>query len=296
MSSPASNARVDRNKLESVYMEAAEVRERLERTLHRRITGAEWRQLQLRDLVGEYLRNPFRLTEQENWREFRKSAKRELDLLRAFREDEVQEQMGAIEHVRPEQTIDYETYTPTDPEDPVFARSRALGALDDLRSGGAALPRARMHGTLLPRGGVDGTLPQWVHVLAVELWMPAEEVMERHRSLQRTLMAEARPPRTHARAFDVARFVWELEKHYGRRLSWPAMCREWNEFPLTKPFDSWRDFRTNFIRGAEATPPRYIATDEELTKQVREASTRGRAVVFDEWARQVLAATVHQPE
>ena len=27
-------------------------------------------------------------------------------------------------------------------------------------------------------GARDGTLPQWVHVIAVEMWMPAEKIME----------------------------------------------------------------------------------------------------------------------
>jgi len=151
-----------------------------------------------------------------------------------------------------------------------------------------------MHGTLLPRGGVDGTVPQWVWVMAAELWMPAEEVAKSFRAMQRTLMVDSDQPRTQARALAVARFVWEVEAAYGERPSWPEMCKRWNDSPMTRPFERWRDFRANFVRGAKATLPRYKATDAEITAQVREATTRGKAVAFDAWVSQVLAATVQQ--
>ena len=149
-----------------------------------------------------------------------------------------------------------------------------------------------MTGVLLPRGGVDGTVPQWVYVIAAELWMPAEEVARAFRTRQRSLMVEADQPRTKSRAFEVARFVWEAEAAYGERPPWPELCKLWNDYPMTTPFDSWRGFRTTFKRGEKAALPRYKATDEQITEQVREASNRGRAVAFDLWASQVLAATV----
>jgi hypothetical protein len=151
-----------------------------------------------------------------------------------------------------------------------------------------------MHSTLLPRGGVDGTLPQWVYIIAVELWMPAEEVMKNYRQMQRTMMSQPDPPRTQARALNVARFVWEQELHYGKRPSWPVLCERWNNYPLTRPFGSWRDFRTNFFRGAKATAPRYVATQEQLTEQVK-SHARERAGLFYSWADKVLAATVQLP-
>jgi hypothetical protein len=92
----------------------------------------------------------------------------------------------------------------------------------------------------------------------------------------------------------VARFVWEVEASYGERPSWPEMCKLWNDSPMTRPFEDWRDFRTYFLRGEKATLPRYKATDEQITEQVREASKRGEAVAFDSWASHVLAATVQQ--
>jgi hypothetical protein len=96
---------------------------------------------------------------------------------------------------------------PVDLDDRTSARSSALGALNHLRSGGSAPPRATIHGTLLPRGGVDGTIPQWVYVIAVELWTPPTEVAKSFRAMQQALMVDSDQPRTQARAFNVARFV-----------------------------------------------------------------------------------------
>lgn len=291
----AFNDKVDRNKLGGVHINPAEVKSRLEKTLRREISWAEWRSLQHRGLVDEYSRNPLAYTDEENWREFRDSARRELDFLRRYREDDIREQAGSITDAYPEHYVDYQaTDLPVDPENRTSARGRALGALNHLRADESAPPRAAMHSTLLPRGGVDGTLPQWVYITAVELWMPAEEVASRYRQMQRTMMAEPDPPRTQARALNVARFVWEVEKHHGKRLPWRIMWQRWNKHPLTRPFNNWRDFRTNFVRGADATPPRYVATDEQLTEEVR-FNARNGALAFRSWANQVLASTVHQP-
>jgi len=151
-----------------------------------------------------------------------------------------------------------------------------------------------MRGALLPRGGVDGTVPQFVWVMAAELWVAAEEVARSFRAAQRNLMAKPDQPRTHTRAFEVARFVWAVEAERGELPSWAELCRLWNDSPMTEPFDRWRDFHTYFKRGKRATLPRYKATDEEITEQVREAETRGVAVAFDAWVSQVRAATVQQ--
>lgn len=274
-------------------MDPLEVKARLERALHREIAWPEWRHLQRTDVVGEYLRNPLECTEEENWREFRDSAKRQLDFLRSFRDDEAREQAGDIRGDY-EYGGGYQADSPADPEDRVSARLGAIGALNMLHSDDSAPSRSAMSSTLLPRGGVDGTLPQWVYVTAVEMWMPAEKVMEAYRWMQQTMMVEPDPPKTQPRAFNVARFVWEQERQYGERPPWPVMCERWNNYPLTRPFKSWRDFRTYFFRGAKATPPRYIATDEQLTDVVRREAGNG-ARVFHSWAGQVLAATVHQP-
>ena len=230
-----------------------------------------------------------------DWPEFRDGVKDNLSAIRRFRDNDRREQAGDLEEVPLENGADYQTENPpVDPEDRTFARGLALSARDHLHSDGPAPPRARMHSTLLPRGGVDCTAPQWVYVTAVELWMPAEEVANAYRRMQRTLMSEPDQPKTQARAFNVARFVWEIEAVHGGRLSWPEMCKRWNDFPMTRPFESWRDFRKNFVRGAKATLPRYTATDKQITEQVREATIRGEAVAFDAWVRQVRAATVQR--
>ena len=277
-------------------MNSRDIKARLERALHKPITPAEWLNLQHRGLVDEYSRNPLAYTDEENWREFRDSARRELDFLRQYREDSTQEQAGDLEDVYLDHSVGYQIDdSPADPEDRASARRYALGALNALRASETAPSRAAVDSMLLPRGGVDGTLPQWVNIMAVELWVPAEEVAEKHRRKQQAMMTEPDPPKTRARAFNVARFVWELERHYGERPPWPVMCERWNNFPLTRPFERWRDFRTNFLRGAKATPPRYVASNEQLTEQVR-VQAREQAGLFHYWAGKVLAATVQQPE
>lgn len=260
----------------------------MERALHKPITSAEWRHLERVDLVCEYSRGSL------SWREFRDHAADQLDAVRSFYEDKLREESEGMGDSYLEYTAGYQAEEPVDPEDRASARRYALGALNALRASDSAPPRSAMHSTLLPRGGVDGTLPQLVNIIAVELWVPAEEVAKQHRLMQQTMMVEPDPPKTRARAFNVARFVWELERHYGERPPWPVMCERWNNFPLTRPFERWRDFRTNFLRGAKATPPRYVASNEQLTEQVR-VHAGEQAGLFHYWARQVLAATVQQP-
>ncbi len=101
------------------------------------------------------------------------------------------------------------------------------------------------------------------------------------------LLADPNPPKTQTRAFKVAQFVWENERVHGKRPPWPVLCERWNNSPfgqLAGTFDSWRDLRTNFVRGAKATPPRYIATNEQMTELVRSRSHQG---AFDMWASKV---------
>ncbi len=271
-------------------MKNLKVKVELERSLHRKISGPEWRHLERKEFVSMFERNSL------DWREFRECAREEFECLRSLREDEARERLGVAVDEYPGDRIGYQQEgLPADPEDRVSARMGAIGARNILRAKESAPPRAAMHSTLLPRGGVDGTLPQLVYITAVELWMPAEEVMKAYRRMQQTLMAETEQPKTQARAYNVARFVWEQEKHYGQRPPWPVLCERWNNYPLTRPFENWRDFRTNFLRGAKATLPRYIATDEQLTEQVRREACDG-VRAFRSWTDQVLAATVQQPE
>jgi hypothetical protein len=280
---------VDRNELGSVNsVNSQAIKGKLQRTLHTRITSAEWAFLVSRGLIHDY-----EIT--GDWPEFRDGVEDNLKAIRRFRADDLREQAGDLDEAPRGNGVDHQPENPPiDLDDRTSARSSALGALNHLRSGGSAPPRATIHGTLLPRGGVDGTIPQWVYVIAVELWTPPTEVAKSFRAMQQALMVDSDQPRTQARAFNVARFVWALEAAYGRRPSWPEMCKLWNDSPMTRPFENWRDFRIYFLRGKKATLPRYKATDEVITEQVIEASSRGRSVAFDLWVSQVLAATVQQ--
>ena len=111
--------------------------------------------------------------------------------------------------------------------------------------------------------------------------MPADEVMKDYRSMQRIFLADPSLPKTSTRAFEVAAFIWQNEIVHGTRLPWPVLCERWNNWPLTKPYKSWQSFRRAFVRGAEATPPRYRMTNEHITDQLRSRSYQG---AFDTWA------------
>ena len=275
-------------------MKRLEIKARLERALRTRISAAEWLYLQRAEVVSDFEQGGY-------WEDCRDRAEYQLDWVRRFYEDKKREESGDLEDVAlledavPEHDTVYPAEgMPADPLDSFAARMFALGALNSLHARGAP-PRSAMHSTLLPRGGVDGTLPQWLFVTAVEMWVPAREVAKEYRRIQQTLMADPNPPRTQARAFNVARFVWEQEKLHGKRPPWPTMCERWNETPLTRPFDSWRKFRTSFDRGARAVPPRYVASNEQLTELVR-TEGQSRAELVRSWVEKVLAATVQQPE
>ena len=110
-----------------LMMSKAQIKTRLERALHREITWAEWRNLEKRGLVDEYVRNPLTYTDEENWREFRDSAGRELDFLRSYREDEIREQAGELE-------VDFEG-----------GGEQAALTLAFLSRSVSALPRVRVH-------------------------------------------------------------------------------------------------------------------------------------------------------
>src|SRR5215207_150963 len=153
--------------------------------------------------------------EEENWREFRENAHRELHFLRQYREDYLREQAGELVETPRDNSVDHHPENvQVVLDERTSARSLALGALNRLCSGGSALPRAAMASTMLPRGGVDGTVPQLVWVMAAELWIPAEEIAKAFRAAQRTFMVDSAQPRTQARALHVARFVWEVEAAY----------------------------------------------------------------------------------
>jgi hypothetical protein len=263
--------------------ELQKIKQELERTLRTEIGVADWLDLQEDNVLREYY--------EQSWSEFRGWIEERLRRLRRYRQNVRREEAGDLKEEDAASNLagsrEVEEASP-----PIglrigrtWARSRAMAALDQLRAGDiGATGRARISSTSFPRGGVDGTIPQWVILMAVEAWIPAAEVAESYSRLQQPFLAERRPPKTSERAFQVARFVWEEERIHRARPSWPVLCERWNHFPLTEPFERWRDFRTSFQRGATATPPRYVLTNEQITDLVRSRSQQGN---FDSWASEV---------
>jgi hypothetical protein len=269
-------------------MSEAELKAKLERAIGG-VSTAEWQNLRRRDIVGEYFRNPLQYPEDENWREFREDAKRELAFSRSFREDHFREQVGDLQSDLAGAEVDAAPIpgAPVTLSERTSARSGALSAFNRLHAGEIPASRARVSSTIFPRGGVDGTFPQWVIVMAVEAWLPAEEVKEVYSQIQRSMLAEKSPPKTTERSFHVAKFVWEQELIYGARPPWQVLKERWNALPWAhsfgwaKPFNTWQAFRMSFERGKKATPPQYTASEEQLTDLVR---SRGHAGVLDAWA------------
>ncbi len=266
-------------------MSESETKARLERALGARIGLAEWQTIKDYGLLDEYQRDDL------SWVDFRGVVDDTLRGLRQHLENVQREQDGELElggelDSEPEEAADFRDASRS-LSDRTRERLSALASLNRLHTGGRSSGRVPIHGTLLPRGGVDGTLAQWVYIVAVELWMPAEEVMEDYRSIQRTMLSDPKPPKTQSRALKVAEFVWQNETADGERAPWPELCERWNSSligRLVGPFEHWRDFRRYFIRGAEATPPRYLATNEQITGLVRQRSYQG---AFDKWASEV---------
>jgi hypothetical protein len=266
-------------------MSKAEIRARLQKATHRPISWAEWESLKRSEWFAEYLRGDL------GWQDFRGLAEERLNVLRSFYEDTLRGEADTYE-TETELEAGLLSDPATGQPDAVsslskrtFARASALSALNLLRAKERLTPRALISSTIKPRGGVDGTLPQWVIFLAVEAWVPADEVKDAYRAIQQNLLAEKSPPKTRERAFDVARFVWEQDRLNGKRLPWPELWEHWNSMRsvIGRPaerFPSWRTFHTYFSRGEKATRPRYFASEEQLTKQVR---TRAKEGAFDSW-------------
>ncbi len=262
------------------------IKERLERKFRMRISAADWRHLK-RAWAGRdrtLSSAAFVHDVEEDWDEFLLFAGDHLWYLRCHEEDMRREQAGELEEPEPEEELLADAPPASAAlSDRAFARSQALSSLNLLRSGGRSGGRAAIHGTLFPRGGVDGTLAQWVYVVAVELWVPVEEVANSYRNMQKTMSAESTPPKTSERTFEVAAFVWDNERVHGTRPPWPVLCERWNNWPLTEPFKKWQSFQKAFSRGAKATPPRYVASNEQITSQVRSGSQK----ILDVWAAKV---------
>jgi hypothetical protein len=260
------------------------IKKRLAGTLNAPISGADWRYLK-----GAFA-GPYRTLSdaqfvdeaEEDWDYFVAFARKHLWLLRCRADDITREQAGELDpETEPERAEKPSTNVPL--RGRAFARHEALGALNLLRTDGRSAGKGAIRSALFPRGGVDGTLGQWVQVIAVELWVPAEEVANHIRRTQRAMLAESSPPKTSERAFEVAAFVWDIERAEGKRPPWRVLCERWNNWPLTGPFDDWRHFHKTFTRGSRATPPRYVASNEQITRKVRS----GAQDTLDHWAAKI---------
>jgi hypothetical protein len=275
-------------------MNPKEIRTRLERELHTTIKAAEWAYLEDVGLVHELE------VGMSAWPEFRSGAEDNLRRARTLLDNYLREQAGEDEvesretgKHRQQNNVPEVLDVPGVLDERTAARLSALTALNNLRSDSYAPSRSMVLSAVLPRGGVDGTVPQWLCVIAAELWMPAEAIAGAFRRAQQNHMIEPDQPRTQARAFRVARFVWAMEAAHSKRPSWPEMCKRWNDAATTRPFKHWRDFKKYYVRGEKATLPQYKESDEQITAQVREATARGECVLFDSWASLILAGTVY---
>jgi hypothetical protein len=256
-------------------MSEKELRARVERVLHTRISDAEWRRQKTRGLVGEYERGVW------SWEEFRDLVRQDLDQIREFVEDLRREEVGELS---PETEISKRT-----PElasvanisaplsERTAARVGALNALDRLRLGPTAwgIVVREMSSGIRPHGGFDGTLPQWVIELTIEAWVPADDVRKIYEYAQRVyvrsgLLVEKAPPKTKPRTYNVAQFVWEEELRCGKRPSWPVLFARWHEHNPDERFKNWRAFRTCFKRGEKATPPQYPQSDDYIASEAKE--------------------------
>jgi len=154
------------------------------------------------------------------------------------------------------------------------ARARAMSELSALLTGEAGEPpqiepiqaRVRAAG-----GRKERTLHRWVVSLDIEAWVPAEEVTRVYRNLQQQFI-DQQGGRTEQTTYEVAQFVWrELRRDDGSRATWPSLLKRWKqEHPDDSRFKTYNNFRQYFVRGEEATIPRYKWPTMQLTPQ-REA-------------------------
>jgi hypothetical protein len=252
-------------------MSESEIRAKLERALHTKIREAEWVELKAANVVLEFDEQP--------WPEFRGWANELLQGLRRFLQNVRREEASEMPS-----GLGADTTTGGSDGSPsvhieegilsarTAARARALNALDQLRRGPKAWGSVTRHITsrVEPIGRGDGTLPRWVIQLEIEPWVPGEDVLRIYQDKQRKLIADHAPPKVHPRTYEVARFVWQQELNYGKRPSWPELCDRWNQRnPEKEHFEDWRAFRTCFVRGEEATPPRYVNGDDHIIGEAR---------------------------
>jgi hypothetical protein len=261
-------------------MDQYDIKAKLERKLRTSITSAEWIDLREQGYVRDFQAGEI------DWDEFAGYVDEVVKRLRKHVERTHREQAGELEEEqgaeRESAAVDSSVRRPN-LSGRNSARRSARSSLNRLRTRGRTSGKSPVHGALMPRGGLDGTLAQFVCLLAVELWVPADEVANHYRSIQTAMSHEWPPPKTSERAFEVARFVWDIELADGERAPWPVLCARWNRRPLAEPFENWRHFRMAYVRGAKATRPRYKASNAQITDQMR---TVGQEIL-DIWSSKV---------
>jgi hypothetical protein len=95
--------------------------------------------------------------------------------------------------------------------------------------------------------------PQWRIQLTIPPWLSEKEVLQAFRTLRRQRPKGRQMPKT-AKPLEVARFVWERERHDGYRepAPWTAWLKQWNKKHSGHRIETASNFRTYFIRGAAA--------------------------------------------
>ena len=269
--------------------EETDIRERLEGALKTSVSPTQWDYLKTQGVLENYVGSPMD-DERERWEEFARDADAELQRLRDWYERLREEEDEGYSRPESSSLRDREQYSglvgETRGSERTAARMEALRAYDRLQSGtDAVTKRLAMYDTLLPRGGLDGTVAQWVYALQVELWVPAEDVKETYLDLQRAL-TEERARKADPRTIEVARFVWEQKyNHEGEDLSYLDLMKRWNESRSDDGrFNNWRTFRNTYIRGKEATLPRYEGSADLLQQEARKGYGKH---LFETWASDV---------
>jgi hypothetical protein len=262
-----------------------EAKAKLERAVHQP-EGAIWRAFWRGDLKSETRRCQEGAPDAMSWEDIKGMAKEVLKLQR-----DIELELAGADLESPEETseggsprkmVGDEALTPKGLSERTKARARAMSELSALRTGVEGEPpqiepvKARVRAA---GGSKDRTLHRWVVSLDIEAWVPAEEVTRVYRNLQRQFIHE-QGGRTEEGTYEVARFVWrELRKNDGSRLTWPALLERWKQaHPDGHRFKTYNNFRQFFVRGEEATVPRYkwpiIQTSPEQEAQIKRTKER----------------------
>jgi hypothetical protein len=271
--------------LSKIAFDEAEAKAKVERAIHQP-EGAIWRAFWRRDLNSETRRCLEGAPDAMSWEEIKDMAKEVLRLQR-----DIELELSGADLEPPEETseggspremVGDEPHTPKGLTERTKARARAMSELSAFRTGIEGEPpqiepvKAKVRAA---GGRKDRTLHRWVVSLDIEVWVPVEEVARVYRNLQQQFIDE-QGVRTEEGTYEVARFVWrELRRNDGSRLTWPSLLERWKqEHPNDNRFKTYNNFRQYFVRGEQATVPRYkwptIQTSPEQEVQIKRTKER----------------------